>query len=78
LAGIKVDIDFCIIYTLLSFTLTLILLLVSHRITYMAWDRKLDPDTVSLPYVTSIADLLGTGFIVVTLAGLEIVRGVEK
>lgn len=44
----------------------------------MAWDRKLDPDTVSLPYVTSIADLLGTGFIVVTLAGLEIVRGVEK
>lgn len=71
LAEITVDTDFFITFTVLSFCLNYVLLLVSHKVTHWAWDKKLDPDTVSLPYVTSVSDLLGTVLIVVTMWGLE-------
>lgn len=58
-------------YTLLAFLLystiallqVLILLYVASLMVQWLWRRGLDPDDFSIPYLTALGDLLGTGFL---------------
>lgn len=40
-----------------------ILLIITPLIVKAAWNRKLDPDSVAIPYLTAIGDLLGSIFL---------------
>lgn len=71
LASVNVDLEFVIAYTSVTFILTLFLLYASHKITHWTWKRGMDPDTVSLPFVTAIADVFGTVGIVLALTWLK-------
>lgn len=65
LAGISMDLAFFLVYTTTQLFLSIVILHFSHLATNWAWKRNLDPDTASIPCITSAADLLGTCLLVV-------------
>ncbi|KAJ3385135.1 hypothetical protein HDU92_003194 [Lobulomyces angularis] len=61
LANIKMDMLFFFIYSFVNLFLTIILLYMAHHFTSFVWSKGLDPDNISLPYITAVADVIGNG-----------------
>uniref|UniRef100_A0A8C5WVE9 Solute carrier family 41 member n=1 Tax=Laticauda laticaudata TaxID=8630 RepID=A0A8C5WVE9_LATLA len=72
-----------ITFTFVAFYLTAallqvgILLYMSDIIVRLMWRKGLDPDNYSIPYLTALGDLLGTGFLAVCFHLLWLLRGLE-
>lgn len=47
----------------LLFLQVLILLYIADWMVHWMWGRGLDPDNFSIPYLTALGDLLGTGLL---------------
>uniref|UniRef100_A0A8C6YM62 Solute carrier family 41 member n=1 Tax=Naja naja TaxID=35670 RepID=A0A8C6YM62_NAJNA len=54
-----------------------ILLYMADIIVRLMWRKGLDPDNYSIPYLTALGDLLGTGFLAVCFHLLWLLRGLE-
>lgn len=52
-----------------------ILLYVAEAIVRLMWRKALDPDNFSIPYLTALGDLLGTGFLAVCFHLVVLVHG---
>ncbi|KAJ8369680.1 hypothetical protein SKAU_G00097080 [Synaphobranchus kaupii] len=52
-----------------------ILLYVADVIVRLMWRRSLDPDNFSIPYLTALGDLLGTGFLALCFRMATLVEG---
>lgn len=59
------EIGYCLLKCIqpLSFIQVVILLFVASLMVQWLWRRGLDPDNFSIPYLTALGDLLGTGFL---------------
>ncbi|OXB82993.1 UNVERIFIED_CONTAM: hypothetical protein H355_001336 [Colinus virginianus] len=75
-------------HTSLSFTFVLfyltaallqvgILLYVADIIVRLMWRKALDPDNFSIPYLTALGDLLGTGFLAVCFRLVWLIHGAD-
>ncbi|KAM4653900.1 solute carrier family 41 member 3 isoform 3-T5 [Amazona ochrocephala] len=53
-----------------------ILLYVAEVIVHLMWKKALDPDNFSIPYLTALGDLLGTGFLAICFRLVWLVHGV--
>lgn len=51
-----------------------ILLYVADLIVRLMWRRSLDPDNFSIPYLTALGDLLGTGFLALCFHCVSVVQ----
>ncbi|XP_075951424.1 solute carrier family 41 member 1-like isoform X1 [Anarhichas minor] len=51
-----------------------ILLYFADLIIRMMWRRSLDPDNFSIPYLTALGDLLGTGFLALCFRSVSLVQ----
>ncbi|XP_047203984.1 solute carrier family 41 member 1-like isoform X1 [Girardinichthys multiradiatus] len=58
-----VTVAFTICYLCAALLQVAILLYVADLIVRLMWRRSLDPDNFSIPYLTALGDLLGTGFL---------------
>ncbi|XP_034023507.1 solute carrier family 41 member 1-like [Thalassophryne amazonica] len=54
---------FIICYLSAALLQVMILLYVASIMIWWLWQRGLDPDNFSIPYLTALGDLLGTGFL---------------
>ncbi|XP_074691734.1 solute carrier family 41 member 3 isoform X3 [Strix aluco] len=54
-----------------------ILLYVADLIVHLMWRKALDPDNFSIPYLTALGDLLGTGFLAVCFRLVWLVHGAD-
>uniref|UniRef100_A0A3Q1B1B1 Solute carrier family 41 member n=1 Tax=Amphiprion ocellaris TaxID=80972 RepID=A0A3Q1B1B1_AMPOC len=54
--------------------LVAILLYVADLIVRLMWRRSLDPDNFSIPYLTALGDLLGTGFLALCFRCVSLVH----
>ncbi|XP_055565924.1 solute carrier family 41 member 3 isoform X3 [Falco cherrug] len=54
-----------------------ILLYVADLIVRLMWRKALDPDNFSIPYLTALGDLLGTGFLAVCFRLVWLVHGAD-
>ncbi|CAL8324914.1 unnamed protein product [Merluccius merluccius] len=54
-----------------------ILLYVADLIVRMMWRRSLDPDNFSIPYLTALGDLLGTGFLALCFRCVSLVNSLS-
>ena len=54
------------------------MLYVADLIVRMMWRRSLDPDNFSIPYLTALGDLLGTGFLALCFRCTSLVHGVGQ
>ncbi|CAB1336787.1 unnamed protein product [Coregonus sp. 'balchen'] len=52
-----------------------ILLYVADLIVRLMWRRSLDPDNFSIPYLTALGDLLGTGFLALVFRSVSLMEG---
>uniref|UniRef100_A0A3P9K2H9 Solute carrier family 41 member n=1 Tax=Oryzias latipes TaxID=8090 RepID=A0A3P9K2H9_ORYLA len=52
-----------------------ILLYVADLIVRLMWRRSLDPDNFSIPYLTALGDLLGTGFLALCFRCVAVLQG---
>ncbi|XP_067360810.1 solute carrier family 41 member 1-like isoform X2 [Channa argus] len=57
---------FIICYLFAALLQVVILLYVASLLVRWLWQRGLDPDNFSIPYLTALGDLLGTGFLAVS------------
>ncbi|XP_040214924.1 solute carrier family 41 member 1-like isoform X1 [Rana temporaria] len=55
-----------------------ILLYVADLIVRFVWRRGLDPDNYSIPYLTALGDLLGTGFLAICFRLVWLLTGTEE
>ncbi|XP_037131552.1 solute carrier family 41 member 1-like isoform X2 [Syngnathus acus] len=60
---VAITLAFAACYLCAAFLQVAILLYVADLIVRMMWRRSLDPDNFSIPYLTALGDLLGTGFL---------------
>ncbi|XP_023261036.1 solute carrier family 41 member 1-like isoform X1 [Seriola lalandi dorsalis] len=58
-----ISIAFTVCYLCAALLQVAILLYVADLIVRLMWRRSLDPDNFSIPYLTAMGDLLGTGFL---------------
>ncbi|CAG8461362.1 629_t:CDS:2 [Paraglomus brasilianum] len=61
---------FCIIYFLDSIVCVLFTLILTKNLTLWLWKHKYDPDNYSMPYITAIVDVVGTGLLVLSYSAL--------
>ncbi|XP_060766634.1 solute carrier family 41 member 1-like [Neoarius graeffei] len=54
---------FIAVYLTAALLQVVILLYLADLMVYWMWKRGMDPDTCSIPYLTTFGDLLGTGFL---------------
>lgn len=54
-----------------------ILLYVADLIVRLMWRKALDPDNFSIPYLTALGDLLGTGFLAICFRLVWLIHGTE-
>ncbi|XP_009068151.1 PREDICTED: solute carrier family 41 member 1-like, partial [Acanthisitta chloris] len=54
-----------------------ILLYVADLIVRLMWRKSLDPDNFSIPYLTALGDLLGTGFLAICFRLVWLVHGAD-
>lgn len=54
-----------------------ILLFVASLMVRWLWRRGLDPDNFSIPYLTALGDLLGTGFLALSFRLILMVSSTE-
>ncbi|XP_066474587.1 solute carrier family 41 member 3 isoform X1 [Tiliqua scincoides] len=73
--------SFVMLYLTAGLLQVIILLYVADLIVRLMWRKGLDPDNFSIPYLTALGDLLGTGFLAVcfhaewSLSGPKMVSG---
>ncbi|CAG8471317.1 3297_t:CDS:2 [Funneliformis mosseae] len=58
--------SFAVTYLLVSLICVMFTLNLSKRLTLWLWQNKYDPDNYSLPYITAIVDVVGTGLLVLS------------
>ncbi|XP_068197647.1 solute carrier family 41 member 3 isoform X2 [Antennarius striatus] len=71
-APISVAFTFC--YLCAALMQVTILIYVADLIIRMMWRRSLDPDNFSIPYLTALGDLLGTGFLALCFRCVSLVQ----
>ncbi|KAK2713498.1 solute carrier family 41 member 1-like isoform X2 [Artemia franciscana] len=54
---------FIIFYLLAALLQVYLLLYIAQAMIYIMWQRRTDPDSSAIPYLTAIGDLLGTGLL---------------
>lgn len=69
-----ISLAFVICYLFAAVLQVGILLYVADLIVRMMWRRSLDPDNFSIPYLTALGDLLGTGFLALCFRSVSLVN----
>ncbi|XP_044157573.1 LOW QUALITY PROTEIN: solute carrier family 41 member 3 [Bufo gargarizans] len=69
---------FVTFYLVAAFLQVCILLYIADLIVRFMWRRGLDPDNFSIPYLTALGDLLGTGFLAVCFRLVWLLTGAES
>ncbi|XP_072223575.1 solute carrier family 41 member 1 isoform X1 [Leuresthes tenuis] len=69
-----ITVAFTICYLFAALLQVAILLYVADLIVRLMWRRSLDPDNFSIPYLTALGDLLGTGFLALCFRGVSLVQ----
>lgn len=54
-----------------------ILLYMADLIVRLMWKKALDPDNFSIPYLTALGDLLGTGFLALCFRLVWLIYGAD-
>jgi solute carrier family 41 len=49
----------------------MLLLYIAHVITHLMWKWKIDPDNATIPYLTSLGDLIGSSLLAVAFLFLQ-------
>uniref|UniRef100_A0A3Q0SQZ0 Solute carrier family 41 member n=1 Tax=Amphilophus citrinellus TaxID=61819 RepID=A0A3Q0SQZ0_AMPCI len=68
---------FIVCYLFAALLQVVILLLVASLMVHWLWQRGLDPDNFSIPYLTALGDLLGTGFLALSFRLILMVSSTE-
>lgn len=61
----EVSVQFLMLYLLAAEILVIILLYLAHVLTYGLWVLGIDPDNCTLPYLSSVGDVLGAIFVTI-------------
>uniref|UniRef100_A0AAX7UU64 Solute carrier family 41 member n=1 Tax=Astatotilapia calliptera TaxID=8154 RepID=A0AAX7UU64_ASTCA len=69
-----ITIAFTVCYLCAALIQVAILLYVADLIVRLMWRRSLDPDNFSIPYLTALGDLLGTGFLALCFRCVSVVQ----
>uniref|UniRef100_A0A3Q3LAG7 Solute carrier family 41 member n=1 Tax=Mastacembelus armatus TaxID=205130 RepID=A0A3Q3LAG7_9TELE len=69
-----ITIAFTICYLCAALLQVAILLYVADLIVRLMWRRSLDPDNFSIPYLTALGDLLGTGFLALCFRCVSLIQ----
>ncbi|TMS16813.1 Solute carrier family 41 member 1 [Larimichthys crocea] len=69
-----ISVAFTICYLCAALLQVAILLYVADLIIRVMWRRSLDPDNFSIPYLTALGDLLGTGFLALCFRCVSLVQ----
>ncbi|XP_029290963.1 solute carrier family 41 member 1-like isoform X1 [Cottoperca gobio] len=69
-----ISVAFTICYLCAALLQVAILLYFADLIIRVMWRRSLDPDNFSIPYLTALGDLLGTGFLALCFHSVSLVR----
>uniref|UniRef100_A0A669CUI0 Solute carrier family 41 member n=2 Tax=Oreochromis TaxID=8139 RepID=A0A669CUI0_ORENI len=69
-----ITIAFTVCYLCAALLQVAILLYVADLIVRLMWRRSLDPDNFSIPYLTALGDLLGTGFLALCFRCVSVVQ----
>ncbi|CAM5125857.1 unnamed protein product [Eretmochelys imbricata] len=72
-----ITITFVMFYLTAALLQVGILLYMADLIVRLVWRRALDPDNFSIPYLTALGDLLGTGFLALCFRLVWLVNGTE-
>ncbi|CAL8370126.1 unnamed protein product [Lota lota] len=73
--GPAIGVPFTACYLVAALLQVAILLYVADLIVRVMWRRSLDPDNFSIPYLTALGDLLGTGFLALCFRCVSLVHG---
>ncbi|XP_066995381.1 solute carrier family 41 member 1 isoform X2 [Anabrus simplex] len=63
--------EFVASYLVASSLQIMLLLYLAHLFIHAMWRRKMDPDNSAIPFLTSIGDLVGSGFLAVAFIFLQ-------
>ncbi|XP_075039748.1 solute carrier family 41 member 3 [Mixophyes fleayi] len=69
---------FITFYLIAALVQVSVLLYIADLIVRFMWRRGLDPDNFSIPYLTALGDLLGTGFLAVCFRLVWLLTGTES
>ncbi|XP_068453414.1 solute carrier family 41 member 1 [Clinocottus analis] len=69
-----ISVAFTLCYLFAALLQVAILLYFADLIIRMMWRRSLDPDNFSIPYLTALGDLLGTGFLALCFRSVSLVQ----
>lgn len=69
-----VSIAFTVCYLCAALLQVTILLYFADLIVHLTWRKSLDPDNFSIPYLTALGDLLGTGFLALCFRCVTLVQ----
>lgn len=69
-----ITIAFTVCYLCAALLQVAILLYVADLIVRLMWRQSLDPDNFSIPYLTALGDLLGTGFLALCFRCVSLVQ----
>uniref|UniRef100_A0A8C4GM66 Solute carrier family 41 member n=1 Tax=Dicentrarchus labrax TaxID=13489 RepID=A0A8C4GM66_DICLA len=69
-----ISVAFTVCYLCAALIQVAILLYVADLIIRVMWRRSLDPDNFSIPYLTALGDLLGTGFLALCFRCVSLVQ----
>ncbi|XP_034051889.1 solute carrier family 41 member 3-like isoform X2 [Gymnodraco acuticeps] len=69
-----ISVAFAICYLFAALLQVAILLYLADLIVRVMWRRSLDPDNFSIPYLTAVGDLLGTGFLALCFHSVSLVQ----
>ncbi|MEQ2260721.1 hypothetical protein XENORESO_000605, partial [Xenotaenia resolanae] len=72
-----VTVAFTICYLCAALLQVAILLYVADLIVRLMWRRSLDPDNFSIPYLTALGDLLGTGFLALCFRCVSLIQSLS-
>lgn len=72
-----ISLAFVLCYLFAALLQVAILLYVADLIVRMMWRRSLDPDNFSIPYLTALGDLLGTGFLALCFRSVSMVHSLS-
>ncbi|KAK2897970.1 solute carrier family 41 member 1-like isoform X2 [Channa argus] len=72
-----VTVAFTVCYLCAALLQVAILLYVADLIVRLMWRRSLDPDNFSIPYLTALGDLLGTGFLALCFRCVSLIHSLR-
>ncbi|XP_074499105.1 solute carrier family 41 member 1-like isoform X1 [Sebastes fasciatus] len=71
---VPISVAFTVCYLCAATLQVAILLYFADLIIRVMWRRSLDPDNFSIPYLTALGDLLGTGFLALCFRGVSMAQ----